>query len=547
MKFLISILGLITVSMSSIAQVIDTCEVWFNDTVAYIDSKTTSIIGISMNNNNDAFFANHGYAGYAVKFEAPDTVSISGVCFYGVMDTGADGVADVKVYDGTSGIPGAVLAAASEIIPYFGTGYTGAMDADVIMHCAEFSSPVLWEGDYFVSVENHSSSDMYIARNGYGQGAAEDISFVYYEGVSDPTYDGWYQMYTNFGADWNYDPILRPVINYYARSIVSYEDSLCFGDTLNSFVEYYIDDSLMFNKFYNPNHINYNGYSEALTFNYDDMTAVTGDTFHIYQSGGYFGVVSDVDATVSTWGGTSFKMSCGFDVNVSDPTLDIANQSVCPGELVYFDAGQGFDTYLWSDNSFDDSLVVNTAGMIDGDYQYYVDVMLNGCLGSDTMTLSIGALEVNLGNDTTLCLNQNIVLDAGVHDSYDWNTGHITQTIQVGPFINDGSEEIIVEVVDGSCVGNDTIVITIANCLGIEDLITIDLDVYPNPSSDVIYLNASEEIIGLRLLTLAGKILLVKQEDELNELNLSQVSNGTYLLEVNTDKGVAYKKIQIIR
>ncbi|CAG5083522.1 T9SS type A sorting domain-containing protein [Parvicella tangerina] len=540
----ISTLLLVCAIGTAQAQITDTYEVWFNDTVAYIDAKTSSYSGIGINQTNAG--GGYGYAGYAQLFEAPDTVNIEGVCFYGVMDSGSNFSAAVKMYDGSSGSPGAVIAATTHVIPYFGSGYTGAMNDPSILQCAMFTTPVQWEGDYFLGIENFTSSDMYIARSADGDGAGEGLSYTYYKGVSDPSFDGWYDMFS-FGAGWDFDLIIRPVVSYRSQSMVTYDTTVCLGDTFRLAFEYHLDDSLMHNKFYNPNYATYNGYSVSHQFDYGDMTGLTSDTFHLYTGGGFKGVEHMFSATVSSWGTTSFDSTCSRVVEVVDPYFDIADQSSCSGDSVYFVADQGYDSYLWNDLSSNDSLLIETSGMSNGDYTYYVDYELNGCFSSDTMTLSIGDLLVNLGGDTTLCLNQEVVLTAGVYDGYNWNTGQTTETIQVGPFISPGSEEIILTATQGNCSGADTVLITVDNCLGVESLQSNEVDLYPNPSNGYFHVKSTSRIKTVDVIALSGKVVKTVIMSDQHILDITDVADGVYLLEMETEAGMLYKKVRVIR
>lgn len=528
------------------AQVKDTCEVWFNDTLAYVDAKTSAYSGISINQINDAGFANHGYAGYAEKFEAPDTITLLGMCFYGVMDSGADGLATVNMYDVSGGMPNALIASTTQVIPFFGTGYTGAMNDGSILQCAMFSSPVEWEGDYILSVENHSTSDMYITRNATGDGAMEDISYTYYEGVTDPTYDGWYRMYSDFGSQWDFDFIFRPVVSYQGQSILTYDTAICLGDTLNLTHEFMLDDSVLYNKFYNPNFATYNGVPDSIGFDYGDMSVPTVDTFHTYNAGGTYSITYTIMASTGGWGTDNFLSQCVYSTEVIDPYYDILDQSACVGDSVYFIATSGYDAYTWSDMSTDDSLLVETNGMSNGDYMYYVDYELSGCSSSDTMTLTIGDLLVDLGGDTTLCLNQNVMLTAGTFDSYDWNTGQTTESIQVGPFVSAGVEEIILTVTQGSCSGSDTLLVTVDNCLGIEQPSHIALEVFPNPSNGKIFVNSEATVQKVILRSLSGSVIGEWSVKNGDALILPNLADGTYLIQVETSEGTGYKKIQII-
>lgn len=65
-------------------------------------------------------------------------------------------------------------------------------------------------------------------------------------------------------------------------------------------------------------------------------------------------------------------------------------------------------------------------------------------------------LEVNLGNDTTICINEILTLDAGQGAKFIWNTGAITQTIKV-----DTAGTYWVEVTNATgCTGFDEIEVT---------------------------------------------------------------------------------------
>ncbi len=541
----LSMLLLVGLGTVAHAQVLDTCEVWFNDTIAYIDAKTSAYEGIGINQINAG--GSYGYAGYAQKFEAPDTVNLLGMCFYGVMDSGADGTAEVKMYDVVGGMPGAVIATTTQVIPFFGSGYSGAMNDASILQCAMFSAPVQWEGDYILSVENHTTTDMYLARSATGDGAMEDIAYTYYEGVSDPSFDGWYRMFNDFGAAWDFDLIFRPIVSYPSQRVLNYDTTVCLGDTL--FVEYdfWLDDSLMFNKFYNPNHASYNGYTASHSFDYGDLSPATGDTFHVYTGGGNKGITHTVTSTVATWGTTTFESECMVETEVVEAYYDVPDQSSCSGDSVYFVADMGYDSYLWSDMSTNDSLLVETMGMANGDYAYYLDMELKGCLASDTMTLTIGDLELDLGSDTTLCLNQNIVLTPGAFDAYDWNTGQTTASIQMGPFTAAGQQEIIVEVMQSNCVGSDTLLLTIDNCLGVESVESEEINLYPNPSNGYFHIESTTPIKSVNVVAMTGQIVKAITVPDQNILDITDVSDGVYLLEMETEVGVEYKKVRVIR
>ncbi|NQZ74863.1 MAG: gliding motility-associated C-terminal domain-containing protein [Ekhidna sp.] len=78
----------------------------------------------------------------------------------------------------------------------------------------------------------------------------------------------------------------------------------------------------------------------------------------------------------------------------------------------------------------------------------------------DTVVLSVDILEndlmVDLGNDTTICVDEVLELDAGEGTSFVWNTGEFTQTIQVDTA---GTYWVEVTTANG-CTGFDDIEVT---------------------------------------------------------------------------------------
>lgn len=147
------------------------------------------------------------------------------------------------------------------------------------------------------------------------------------------------------------------------------------------------------------------------------------------------------------------------DVLVSSPELDLGGDTyVCLGEMFEISPDGDFDTYLWQDGSTASSYTTDQPGLITLEV-----TNVHGCVDSDSLYLSIYDLpEVDIGNDTSLCGDESVVLDAGPDGQYyNWSTGDITRQITVyrANFL-----EVRVEVEDAfGCVNADTMVIEPCN------------------------------------------------------------------------------------
>jgi PKD repeat protein len=186
-----------------------------------------------------------------------------------------------------------------------------------------------------------------------------------------------------------------------------------------------------------------------------------GATSYVWSTGGTSAteLVSPSTTTTYTVTGTdanSCVNTATVTVNVNAlPTVNLgADVTQCGGTLTLDAQNQG-STYLWSDNSMMQTLVVSTTG------NYSVAVTdINGCVNSDSIVVTIdSALIVNLGSDTTRCGGW-VSLNAGNPGStYLWSNSATGQTSIVT-----SSGTYYVDVITPSgCTGSDTIVVTINN------------------------------------------------------------------------------------
>ncbi|MBK7554418.1 MAG: gliding motility-associated C-terminal domain-containing protein [Flavobacteriales bacterium] len=141
-------------------------------------------------------------------------------------------------------------------------------------------------------------------------------------------------------------------------------------------------------------------------------------------------------------------------VTVSFSSLTfIADSSLCQGQSMVIDAGYPWADHSWSTGDTSQTITVNSAGA----YTCTMTDTQLGCSVSFTTNVTVDPLPVvYLGPDTSLCVGQNWLLDAGNPGStYLWNTTAQTQTISTtvnGPFS--------VDVIDGNdCLNSDTIAV----------------------------------------------------------------------------------------
>ncbi|MEQ1796912.1 MAG: gliding motility-associated C-terminal domain-containing protein [Lacibacter sp.] len=123
----------------------------------------------------------------------------------------------------------------------------------------------------------------------------------------------------------------------------------------------------------------------------------------------------------------------GFDtieINVNtSPAINLGNDtSFCSGQSVILSSGNGFNSYLWSNNDAGSQLTVNSKGLYS-----VIGTTLQGCRSYDTLQVLNVFINpvVQLNKDTGLCAGTSKILDAGNFTSYLWNNGSTGKSVTV--------------------------------------------------------------------------------------------------------------------
>ncbi len=148
------------------------------------------------------------------------------------------------------------------------------------------------------------------------------------------------------------------------------------------------------------------------------------------------------------------------------PTVNLGNDtSFCSSDGITLDAGEQHK-YLWSTGETTQSIEINSSDTVS---VFVFDSL--GCLARDTIILDKKFSPfVDLGNDTSICLNKSLLLDGeNTGDAtggtiYEWSTTESTQTIQYMSTIAT-IDTISVKATNGSnCSYTDSIIITVTAC-----------------------------------------------------------------------------------
>ena len=278
----------------------------------------------------------------------------------------------------------------------------------------------------------------------------------------------------------------------------------------------------------------------------------------IYNSTGSY-----IDTLVNANGCDSIVM---LDLTVFEISNLQIDSSICEGDSLwigtnaYFETGAYSDTLvnqLGCDSIIDLDLTVFPQGELfqsvsicQGDTftfegsSYtetgnFIDSLLNpiGCL--QIMNTELFVYEnpiVFLGNDTTICENDELILDAGEgFVSYLWSNDAITQTISV----SDSAWYSVLVTDENGCTSSDSILVTVDICDQInENLEDLGISVYPNPSGGHFYIETTNPI-NIKIYSVDGTLmqsinnLMDSQEIELEE-------SGMYFIQFFEENTLMY-------
>jgi gliding motility-associated-like protein len=162
-------------------------------------------------------------------------------------------------------------------------------------------------------------------------------------------------------------------------------------------------------------------------FSYAQIPTSPG-THRLYDSNPDMGFI----AYVYGFGGVeSYGYGVGFNLNLVldlGKSLDLAGDTLtlCKGDSIKLDAGPYFDTYLW--NTGDTTQTLN----VTKENKYWAaTTTYDGCSLYDSIYIKLSAPETSIGADIDTCPPYSRLLDAGIFNSYSWNTGDTSQTISV--------------------------------------------------------------------------------------------------------------------
>ena len=163
------------------------------------------------------------------------------------------------------------------------------------------------------------------------------------------------------------------------------------------------------------------GYTYQWYNNGNEIVNATNSSYIVSQSGNY-----TVKVTDGLCDATSSAVSVTVNANPSNVVTASGATTFCSGNSVTLTA-QGTGSYLWSNGATTKQITVNQTG------NYFVVVTANGC-SSTSSTINVVVKQtptatITASGATTFCQGGFVTLKASGGDTYQWNTGATTASI----------------------------------------------------------------------------------------------------------------------
>ncbi|WP_033958589.1 T9SS type A sorting domain-containing protein [Psychroserpens jangbogonensis] len=289
------------------------------------------------------------------------------------------------------------------------------------------------------------------------------------------------------------------------------------------------------------------------------LTASEGDSY-LWNTG-----ETTQSIVVSPWASETFTVTvfegdeqAQDDVTVFvnlNPNVVIMNGgevTILEGEFITLSAN-GANTYEWDNGATQPNIAVNPSSST----TYSVTGYINSCSDEKSITVNVvETVEAYAGEDLTICANEMVTLTAIGGEDYLWNTGEVTQSINVTP-----GEDTEYSVLVYNALSSDeaTVMVFVNDCSSAvipEADQAFDFLIYQDVNADVLKVKISGmdrvDVDQLVIYDITGKIIYREQiksnESTLSldkEINSSQFSRGIYIVRLIYDDTEILKKIPI--
>jgi PKD repeat protein len=220
----------------------------------------------------------------------------------------------------------------------------------------------------------------------------------------------------------------------------------------------------------------------------------------------------------------------------SAPTISVNSATICSGKSATLTAS-GVSSYTWTSPASNSAVITVTPSSTT---VYTVSGSAAGCVGTFSTT---GSVLVNptpvvslTAISSTPCVGASAIAlsgspSGGVYSGTGVSSGSFTPSTA-------GTFTVTYTFTNTSgCSASDSKPITVDACTGVKELELTGVQVYPNPVSDVLYINTKNtNLKTVEVYDMTGKqVMAVTTSESLISLSSNALTNGIYLVKIQSE------------
>ncbi len=208
-------------------------------------------------------------------------------------------------------------------------------------------------------------------------------------------------------------------------------------------------------------------------------------------------------------------------------------------------------TYAWVGPENFLSVAEDIADLDFGSYQITITDD-HGCTLVQTYQLNpVNDLSFDLGADTTICLQDDVIVFGPVGLNYSWQDGSINQfyVIHAADWDLGPHALILTASTDDGCSYSDAYLFTVEVCDGVENENEELVSIFPNPATDHIILNFAHanSPINLNMYDASGRLVLSRNYNSGNNVWIDlDYPAGVYTLDIQSGNDRIRKQVMIV-
>jgi hypothetical protein len=224
------------------------------------------------------------------------------------------------------------------------------------------------------------------------------------------------------------------------------------------------------------------------------------------------------------------------------PTISVNTGSVCAGKSFTI-TPSGAATYTYAPQGpVLNNLTTTTIFTVTG-------TSAQGCVNSNGVFGLVTVMQLPVlgfvSSGSLICLGESAVITATGAVNYKWDTGETLNTVELNPVAT--TSYTVTGTAANGCTNTAVFTLSVDPCMGLNSHSNTPVSVYPNPSSDLVYINAPRGSEILILNALGQQVLpRLNIHDRISTVNMTQKPPGLYFVQVYSgDRLVRTEKILV--